>query len=133
MGLDMYLRLKEHSKCSVKGFDGDGDTYYRDPKDWVCISKEYAVCDWRKANHIHHWFVQNVQDGNDDCGEYEVKPDHLHTLRADCMFALDAYNEGGLRDTAKKDTAILPYVVLGLSSSFPSRQKNIGKYSGKAR
>ena len=48
MGLDMYLRLKEHSKCSVKGFGGDGDTYHRDPKDWVCVTKEYAVCDWRK-------------------------------------------------------------------------------------
>ena len=69
MGLDMYLRLKEHSKCSVKGFGGDGDTYHRDPKDWVCVTKEYAVCDWRKANHIHQWFVQNVQDGNDDCGD----------------------------------------------------------------
>ena len=94
MGLDMYLRLKEHSKCSVKGFGGDGDTYHRDPNNWVCVTKEYAVADWRKANHIHHWFVQKVQDGNDDCGQYNVKPEHLHELRADCMFALDAYNEG---------------------------------------
>ena len=53
MGLDMYLRLKEHSKCSVKGFGGDGDTMHRDPNDWVCVTKEYAVADWRKANHIH--------------------------------------------------------------------------------
>ena len=22
---------------------------------------------WRKANAIHKWFVDNVQDGNDDC------------------------------------------------------------------
>ena len=94
MGLDMYLRLEEHSKCPVKGFGGDGDTYHRDPNNWVCVTKEYAVCDWRKANHIHHWFVQNVQDGNDDCGQYPVKPDHLHTLRADCMFALDSWNRG---------------------------------------
>lgn len=27
---------------------------------------------WRKANHIHKWFVDNVQYGVDDCGTYEV-------------------------------------------------------------
>ena len=45
MGLDMYLRLKEHSKCSVKGFGGDGDTYHRDPKDWCASPKStlYAI------------------------------------------------------------------------------------------
>ena len=94
MGLDMYLRLKEHSKCSVKGFGGDGDTMHRDPNDWVCVTKEYAVADWRKANHIHQWFVDHVQDGNDDCGQYNVRPEHLHELRADCMFAHDAYMAG---------------------------------------
>ena len=35
---------------------------------------------WRKANQIHNWFVENVQDGNDDCGVYEVTKDKLSEL-----------------------------------------------------
>ena len=31
-----------------------------------------TVAEWRKANHIHKWFVDNVQGGEDDCQEYSV-------------------------------------------------------------
>lgn len=36
---------------------------------------------WRKANAIHRWFVNNVQDGVDDCGYYEVTKEQLQTLK----------------------------------------------------
>lgn len=36
---------------------------------------------WRKANAVHSWFVETVQNGVDDCGEYEVSLDQLHQLR----------------------------------------------------
>ena len=39
---------------------------------------------WRKANHIHRWFVENVQDGEDDCGEYYVERDKLQELLDIC-------------------------------------------------
>ena len=35
---------------------------------------------WRKANAIHRWFVDNVQEGEDDCGEYEVTIKQLKDL-----------------------------------------------------
>lgn len=35
---------------------------------------------WRKANSIHRWFVENVQDGVDDCGEYKVSKTQLIML-----------------------------------------------------
>jgi len=35
---------------------------------------------WRKANAIHGWFVDNVQDGNDDCKEYYVPREKLKEL-----------------------------------------------------
>jgi hypothetical protein len=38
------------------------------------------VGEWRKANAIHAWFVANVQNGVDDCHEYECSPDQLRTL-----------------------------------------------------
>lgn len=35
---------------------------------------------WRKANQIHSWFVENVQNGVDDCGSYEVTKEQLEEL-----------------------------------------------------
>lgn len=35
---------------------------------------------WRKANAIHQWFVDNVQNGEDDCREYIVSKEALHKL-----------------------------------------------------
>lgn len=40
---------------------------------------------WRKANQIHNWFVENVQDGKDDCANYEVTKEQLKTLFKLCM------------------------------------------------
>ena len=39
---------------------------------------------WRKANAIHKWFVDNIQDGNDDCGEYRVSEEQLNKLLKLC-------------------------------------------------
>ena len=46
---------------------------------------------WRKANHIHNWFVENVQEGVDDC-EYhdEVTKETLEELRDICKKVLDS-------------------------------------------
>jgi len=35
---------------------------------------------WRKANHIHGWFVENVQDGEDKCEEHKVSEEQLKEL-----------------------------------------------------
>lgn len=35
---------------------------------------------WRKANAIHGWFVNNIQDGIDNCREYYVSKEKLGTL-----------------------------------------------------
>lgn len=39
---------------------------------------------WRKANAIHKWFVDNVQDGVDDCREYHVSYEDLQKLKQLC-------------------------------------------------
>jgi hypothetical protein len=39
---------------------------------------------WRKANQIHEWFVQNVQDGKDDCQESYVSREQLEELLGVC-------------------------------------------------
>lgn len=48
------------------------------------------VHQWRKANHIHNWFVENVQGGTDDCGIYVVTEEDLLLLNELCKEVLDS-------------------------------------------
>ena len=46
---------------------------------------------WRKCNAIHNWFVENVQDGIDDCDyHHEVTEDKLEDLLKTCYAVLDS-------------------------------------------
>lgn len=51
--------------------------------DGISNVEEEVMC-WRKANHIHAWFVDNVQDGHDDCKSYHVDWDQLSRLLDIC-------------------------------------------------
>lgn len=49
---------------------------------------------WRKANAIHRWFVENIQDGVDECQlSQAVSPFRLRELQAICEEALEAYED----------------------------------------
>ena len=52
--------------------------------DMMLIHDGNAITSWRKANAIHKWFVNNVQDGVDDCGQYKVTKEQLIELRNVC-------------------------------------------------
>jgi hypothetical protein len=93
MGLDMYLekrtdvRLwnfqKEEDQFEVVVKKG-GVTYPKiNPKNITTVVEEAGY--WRKANAIHRWFVENVQDGKDDCGNYFVPPSSLKELLELCL------------------------------------------------
>ena len=43
---------------------------------------------WRKANAIHRWFVNKIQDGVDNCAEYSVDTETLAELRDICKQVL---------------------------------------------
>ena len=49
---------------------------------WLDLSEEVGY--WRKANAIHRWFVENVQNGVDDCGRYNVSKEQLEELLENC-------------------------------------------------
>jgi hypothetical protein len=53
------------------------------------VTVDYEVGYWRKANHIHGWFVKNVQDGEDNCEEYPVSMEQLSELRRVCEEVLE--------------------------------------------
>lgn len=86
MGLDMYLYRKtyvknwehmtEEEKTKIT-FEGQR-TKGIDTSKITEIIEEVGY--WRKANAIHQWFVDNVQDGEDDCKQYYVSEDKLREL-----------------------------------------------------
>ncbi len=44
----------------------------------------FEVGYWRKVNHIHRWFVENCQDGRDECQNSYVSRDKLKELLVLC-------------------------------------------------
>ena len=106
MGLDMYLSKKifigsnyEHRNVEANvDIKVDGNVININTKKISYILEEAVY--WRKANHIHQWFVDNVQDGEDDCKDYKVSVAQLKGLVALCEEVLakkdDAFNEANL-------------------------------------
>ena len=44
---------------------------------------------WRKANAIHRWLVENIQNGVDNCEYYEVTKEKLEELLETCIQVRD--------------------------------------------
>lgn len=62
----------------------DIEKWKEDKEGWGhIISLEIRAGYWRKFNALHKWFVDNVQDGVDDCGMYIVTDDHFKKLQSD--------------------------------------------------
>jgi hypothetical protein len=97
MGLDMYLNAKRYlwstegelSEAIAKAFPELKEKRVKE----IIVEAMY----WRKANAIHKWFVDNVQEGNDNCGDYWVSREQLQEL-ADLIKEV----------LAKKDASKLP-------------------------
>ncbi len=88
MGLDMYLYRKTYiGTCGERRPKIELDDLPHIDATKICEVREEAGY-WRKANHIHKWFVDNVQDGVDDCGDYYVSEAKLKELRDACAAVL---------------------------------------------
>lgn len=112
MGLDMYLSKKtyvkrwehqtpeqKHKVVVMKG-DQPHPTVKADRVSYVVEEVGY----WRKANQIHAWFVDNVQDEVDDCKDYYVEPEKLKELLDICIKIKGYYakNKKRFREYAKE-------------------------------
>ncbi len=87
----MYLRREIHLTNSegldlpfVNTLNADMEPYA-----WHFLTASQLVMYWRKANAIHGWLVDNVQQGDDDCGTYYVSINDLKSLASVCKEALD--------------------------------------------
>lgn len=98
MGLDMYLLRKTYvknwgdEKWQVN-VTKNGNPTHIDSKRISYIEEEFGY--WRKANAIHKWFVNNVQEGVDDCGSYYVSREKFEELKNLCAEVLDNPTKAG--------------------------------------
>lgn len=105
MGLDMYLEIRKNEYRSKYHKDKGSRLKLEYPKDItefipnltdLTISRKtnYEVGYWRKANHIHNWFIQNCADRDecgdpiDDCRPIEITVDKLEELLETCKKVL---------------------------------------------
>lgn len=80
MGLDMYLYKKTYIGNKYKKPEDRVELNIAGVKTERISYVEEQVLYWRKANQIHQWFVENCQEGNDDCGEHYVEREQLEEL-----------------------------------------------------
>ena len=101
MGLDMYVNIRhKNTQSKLDAYEAWEQKYsyeeferlteeqkeeYRNSEpeyDEDMYGKELMY--WRKANQIHNWFVQNCQNGVDDCGRYVITVNDLMKLKELC-------------------------------------------------
>jgi hypothetical protein len=86
MGLDMYL----YKSTYIWRYEHIREQHSLPPLtlDYPGIQADRVrhideiVGEWRKANAIHHWFVETVQRGVDECQRSHVSIDHIKELLA---------------------------------------------------
>ena len=121
MGLDMYLHAKKYvEKVNWQALHNNDELSIDSSevvnplwKELVSIAQMLDVATdiygaevsvtcayWRKSNQIHKWFVDNVQGGEDDCGDYYVSHEKLRELRETCRQALFAKDPSLLQPRA---------------------------------
>jgi hypothetical protein len=103
MGLDMYLRASEYvyrHNFNRQTDEDDINPIFNeivnrlkledviDKSGFAGITVDVPMGYWRKSNQIHNWFVENVQDGEDNCGSYYVSREQLEQLKATCIEVL---------------------------------------------
>lgn len=93
MGLDMYLTKKRY----VKNWEHDtkNDWHLVLTNNGEEVKEESPIYEvvyeagyWRKANHIHAWFVDNCGGGVDECQPMYVDVEQLQELREKCVEVL---------------------------------------------
>jgi hypothetical protein len=82
MGLDMSLMAKRYLNHSSESAELDkiANAFLDLPSGYEIRCIEVEAVYWRRAWPIHRWFVENIQDGEDDCAGYHVSHSKLQIL-----------------------------------------------------
>jgi hypothetical protein len=93
MGLDMYLNAKRYvSQFSDAEIGSKIANLFPELEGKHVNGVTVEAMYWRKANAVHKWFVDNVQEGVDDCGYYHVSREKLEQLRDLVLEVIETQN-----------------------------------------
>jgi len=104
MGLDQYLHATKYLPNTdifgaerAEQYDSvisalKAESFIDDQLPSAEVSVKVAY--WRKANHIHKWFVDNCQNGEDDCRKAYVSREKLEELLKLCKTVLENVKKG---------------------------------------
>ncbi len=100
MGLDMYLRATTYvSNYDFRPADKPVNKAIKEAlglghldADDASVEVSITVGYWRKANQIHKWFVDNCQDGVDECQKAWVSRGQLEELLKLCKETQETKN-----------------------------------------
>lgn len=114
MGLDMYLDAEMY----LSNYPGGSNYELVAPIETLLLlngldarglkAMTFRVGYWRKANAIHNWFVENVQNGEDNCQRSYVSTEDLERLRHECEVVLARHREGKEVDEELAEVKLLP-------------------------
>lgn len=103
MGLDMYLEARKEVYVGTCLDDSNGQIKCELPPElkmfedvWhksITHKEDYTIGYWRKANHIHKWFVDNCGDGVDECQDMYVSKEKLEELLKLCNEVLAEHGD----------------------------------------
>jgi hypothetical protein len=89
VGISLYQCASKYASRILLEFDGN--PFKINLKRVSEIIEQVAY--WRKANSIHAWFVENVQNGDDDCRQHHVSIEKLKELLELCEKVLESPKE----------------------------------------
>ena len=98
MGLDQYLYAKKHFSNTEWRPEAEREVFSKlmelaNVSDFMDNELPTAYVDvkvayWRKQNAVHNWFVENCQNGEDECQTVYVGREKLEELRDLCREVL---------------------------------------------
>ena len=95
MGLDMYLYETRYITEATTELEPEASEAIKKAlgaerlAGGFVASAQLQVAYWRKANQVHRWFVDNVQDSTDFGQTVDVSDDQLRELRNTAQEVLD--------------------------------------------
>ena len=81
-------------------------------------SIKYEIISWRKSNHIHNWFVDNVQGGNDNCEEHFVSFEKLLEFIDVLKKVNEIKNQIELDNTSEPEDKVYNNIKVGLKEEL---------------
>lgn len=117
-----------HKKIPSKSYIDFYSQFYTEGKyGFYHIAEQVGY--WRKANQIHNWFVENVQDGIDDCNYHrEVTEEDLRELLDICerVIASCVMVDGQIQNGTKYENGkMIPIMQNGSYVKDPSVARDL--------